>query len=124
MTTSLGEVLAAGTVPVEQPPDVQWITADRVFIKQLAIAKAGTMVPQHSHTYDHTSMLARGAIRVWCDGRYIGDFIAPQPILIGKGTKHTFMSLEDNTLIYCIHNLSRSEVVEILAEHDLTAEDL
>lgn len=120
MTTDLGEILSFPRKSVEQPPeDVQWVTADKVFIKQLFIKEAGTLVPQHSHVYDHTTMLAVGAVRVWCDGRYIGDYVAPQPILIENGVKHTFMALQPNTLLYCIHNLSRSEVVEILAEHQL-----
>lgn len=107
---------------LEQPPVVEFSTADEVFIKQMLIAKAGTYIPQHSHLYDHTSMLAVGAIKVWEDGVLTGEHVAPKPLLIKKGVKHTFQALVDGTLVYCIHNLSHSGVVEILAEHQLVGE--
>ena len=105
---------------VEQPADdVEFIQADDVFIKQMHIKKAGTLIPQHSHRYDHSSMLAVGSMRVWCDGQYVGDFSAPHPLFIEAGTKHMFLALEDDTVVYCIHNLSRSDVVEVLEENNL-----
>jgi quercetin dioxygenase-like cupin family protein len=107
-------------LPAEaQPPRVEIHMADGIFIKQMIIANPGTLIPQHSHRYDHTSMVAVGAVRVWQDGVEIGDFRAPAGLLIRAGAKHLFMALEAGTILYCIHNLSRSETVEILAEHDL-----
>lgn len=104
-------------MPVEQPYGVEIHGADGVFIKQMIIPKAGTLVPQHSHTYDHTWMLALGSARLWEDGRLVGDKKSPCGITIKAGTKHTFMSLEDNTIGYCIHNVSRTGDVEIVEEH-------
>jgi hypothetical protein len=49
----------------------------------------------------------------------MGDFKAPAGILIRAGVKHIFLSLVDETIVYCIHNLSRSDAVEVLAEHHL-----
>lgn len=103
----------------EQPPVVEIHMADDVFIKQMLIAKADTFIPQHSHVYDHTSMLAVGSVRVWEDGVLRGDFTAPTGLLIKAGIKHTFQALVDNTVVYCIHNTSRSDVVEVLEEHHL-----
>jgi len=97
-------------------PEVEFAMADGTFIKQMYLKDAGMFVPQHSHTYDHTSMLAVGSIRVWCDGDLVGDFNAPKPIDIKAGTKHTFKSLEPNTLVYCIHNL-RDHGLDIESEH-------
>lgn len=102
-------------VPVEQPPEWQ-VSVDGVFIKQIFLAKKGHTVPQHVHTYDHHSMLATGAVRVWVDGQYEGEFHAPRPILIRAGKQHTFLALEDKTTLYCIHNLHGKEAVELLAE--------
>lgn len=85
-------------------PDVEWCMADNVFIKQMAMANAGTLVRQHVHTFDHTSMVATGSVRIWKNGEEWKDVKAPMPIFIGRDTAHTFMSLEDNTVIYCIHN--------------------
>ena len=101
--------------PIELP-DVEFSIADEIFIKQMYLKDAGMCVPQHSHKYDHTSMLATGSIRVWCDDVLIGDIKAPKPIEIKAGTKHTFMSLEPNTIVYCIHN-TRDHGVEIASEH-------
>lgn len=103
----------------EQPYGVEIRMADDVFIKQMAIPKAGTYVPQHSHAYDHTSMLAVGSVRVWEDEVLKGDFTAPTGLFIRAGTKHCFLSLEDNTVVYCIHNVSRGDLVEILEENHI-----
>jgi quercetin dioxygenase-like cupin family protein len=106
----------------EQPPIVEIKMADGIFIKQIFLKKKNTYVPQHSHKYDHTSMLAVGSIAVWEGEIFSGEYSAPTGILIKAGIKHTFKTLEDNTLIYCIHNISRGEV-EILEENHLVGED-
>lgn len=104
----------------DQPPDdVEFFTADGVFIKQMFIAKTGTVIPQHSHRYDHTSMLASGSVRVFEDGKLIGDRVAPAGVFIKAGVKHAFQSLEDKTVIYCIHRLHGTAEVEIAEEHQL-----
>lgn len=102
---------------VEQPPIVEF-TADGIFIKQMDIAKAFSYVPQHSHTYDHTTLLAVGSASVWKDGEYLGDFTAPDAIMIPANTKHIFKTLVDNTVFYCIHKL-HSDHVEIAEIHNL-----
>ena len=94
---------------------------DGVFIKQMLLKDAGMLVPQHSHAYDHTSMLAVGSVRVWVEGKYEGDFTAPTPLFIKAKHKHTFQSLVPNTLIYCIHNVGRTGRVQIHAEHQIAA---
>lgn len=109
-------------VRVDQPPVVEWTMQDGVFIKQMYIAKAGTLIPQHSHEYDHTSMLAVGSVRLVADGVHLGDFKAPKPIVIKKGVKHLFQSLEDDTIIYCVHNLHSAEAVAVMEEHELLDE--
>jgi quercetin dioxygenase-like cupin family protein len=107
----------------EQPYGVEIKMADGLFIKQMAVAKAGTIVPTHSHKYDHVSMLARGSVYVTRDGKDAGLFYAPTGITIPAGCKHTFRTLEDNTVIYCIHNIKDAEGVEILEEHNIMLED-
>lgn len=104
-------------------PDVEFSMSDGIFIKQMRLDRAGLYVPQHSHAYDHTSMLATGSIRVWCNDVLVGDFVAPRPIEIKSGTKHTFMSLEPNTIVYCIHNL-RDHGLEIESEHTHVSESI
>jgi hypothetical protein len=104
-------------------PDVEFSMPDGIFIKQMLLARSGMYVPQHSHAYDHTSMLAAGSIRVWCNDELVGDFKAPKPISIEAGTKHTFMSLEPSTIVYCIHNL-RDHGLEIESEHTHVSESI
>ena len=95
-------------------PKVETTMADGVFIKQMVCEKAGTIVEQHVHAYDHTLLIGVGSFRVWKDGVHLGDFKAPKPLMIEAGTKHMLKSLEDNSIAYCIHNVSRTGEVEVL----------
>jgi len=104
---------------MRQPDSVEIKMCDGIFVKSMMIHAKGTVVPQHSHTYDHLSMLARGAVRIWKDGVLWGDFEAPTGIRIDAHTKHKFLSLEDDTLIYCIHNIRDAEQVDIFEENQL-----
>lgn len=78
--------------------------ADGIFIKQMYLEHAGDLVGQHAHTYDHTSMLAAGAVRVWADDECLGDFTAPTGVFVAARKKHRMQALEDGTIMYCIHN--------------------
>lgn len=92
------------TNEIPQPDKWEFHGADEIFIKQLYLAKAGYVVPQHAHVYDHTSMLASGKLRVWCEDELLGDFTAPTGIFVKAHKKHMMLALEDNTITYCIHN--------------------
>lgn len=105
-------------------PEVEFTIQDGIFIKQMYLKDAGMFVPQHSHKYEHASMLAHGSIRVWQDGELKGDFKAPIPINIPEGCKHTFMSLEPETVVYCIHNCDRFGGVEIEDHHEFVDEKI
>lgn len=105
---------------IDQPPEWEHITVDGIFVKQMYLKDRGTMVPQHAHRYDHTSMLATGSVRMWQEDHFVADFTAPCPIFIKAGVKHRFQSLEPDTMIYCIHNASRKGRIEIVAEHQLS----
>lgn len=81
------------------------------------------MVPQHSHKYQHVTMIAKGSFRVWKDDVLLGDFKAPHGILIESHVKHKFLSLEDDCIAYCIHNIKDAEAVEIHEENAITEID-
>lgn len=104
---------------VEQPPIWDHKTTDNVYIKQLFVKAKFTIIPQHSHKYSHTTLVAAGSVRVWADGVLQGDFVAPSHVLIAPKVKHTFQTLEPNTLMYCVHNVDRTGEVEIHEEHQL-----
>lgn len=106
--------------PIEQPP--VWEFGDAVagiFIKQMPLPEVGMAVPQHSHEYDHYTMLATGCLKVIKDGVEIGVFHAPKPIFIEARAKHLLISMEPNTLAYCIHRTDRMGIIE---EHKLEVE--
>jgi quercetin dioxygenase-like cupin family protein len=100
-------------------PNVTFHGADGVMVMQWVFEHKGSLVPQHEHAYDHLSMLASGSIRVAVDGKFLGVYHAPAGINIQAGKKHVFLTLEDNTVIYCIHNVMRSGEVDITDEHVL-----
>lgn len=108
------------SIAVEQPPDdIETITTDGVFVKAMVVKRAGTLIPQHSHIWDHSSYVARGAVRVWRDG-VLGEVVQEfHSIHIKAGVKHTFQALEDNTVVLCIHNLHSADKVAIMEEHQL-----
>lgn len=103
----------------EQPVTVDIVMADGLFAKQTLVPRAGTILPQHSHAWDHVSFVSKGAARVWCDGHLIGDYQAPMGLNIKAGCKHTFITLEDGTIISCIHRIDRTGEIEIAEEHHL-----
>lgn len=107
-----------------QPTSVEIKMFDSIFVKSIAIKHKHILVPTHSHEYDHCSFLAVGSIRVWKDGTLLGDYHAPTGIIIDRHTKHEFLSLEDNTLVLCIHNIHSAENVEIHQENGITDQSM
>lgn len=115
------EPLPDGVRPqVKQPDSVEFHTADGVFIKQTHIRNHSTILPQHAHTHDHTTAVAAGSVFLWKDGKLDRQYAAPSMILIRAGVWHTFMTLEDDTVLYCIHRLGN----EILSANGLSKEDI
>lgn len=86
--------------------DVEYTSPDGVFMKGMLIPTKGVEVHQHSHEYPHTSLLTQGRVRVYEEGDSLGlEYEAPAFIHIAARVKHRFEALEDNTHVYCIHNL-------------------
>jgi quercetin dioxygenase-like cupin family protein len=103
-----------------EPYGIEVHEADGLFLKQMFIPKRDTTIPQHAHAYDHLSMLVKGSVGVWKNGVFDQCYKAPKGILIKAGIKHLFLSLTDDTEIWCVHSLGTEKVVKILAEHDLS----
>lgn len=106
------------SVLVEQPTVTEF-TAGGLFVAHIEIAKAGTVVPQHSHRYEHLTFLARGSVRVARDGFAARDLAAPSTITVAANTKHLFETLTDDVLLLCVHNVSRAGAVEVVEEHQI-----
>lgn len=94
-----------------------------IYLKEMLSPDAGTIISQHTHAYDHISYLAAGAVRVWKDERWLGDFQAPAGIRIEAGLAHRFQTLVDGTLILCVHAVAEAEEPEIIRTNPLPLED-
>lgn len=113
--------------------DVEFLSPDQLFMKGMIMDKAGITVGQHAHEYGHTSLLARGRCRVIMEGDTEGteymegdtegtEYVAPAFIWVPAKIKHLFVSLEADTHVYCIHNMSNQEgspLPSVFAEHNL-----
>lgn len=104
-------------ITVSEAPQRDFHLADDVFIRHIVIAEAGSIVPQHAHRYDHTTFVAAGSLKAAADDRIIGVFSAPCGIFIKAGVKHTFYTLEPNTVLLCIHNAARPDVAAVIEEN-------
>ena len=104
---------------IEQPITRQYGIVDGIGIVQIEIQHTGVYVPQHSHEYDHITLIPVGGLRVWKNGVLDKDYFAPAMITIPAHVKHTFMSLKP-TVFCCIHNVSRTGHVEIHERHEFT----
>lgn len=103
----------------EQPIETNIKIADDLFVKSILVRKAGTMIPQHSHKFDHISLISAGSVGVYCEKEHLGEFRAPNHVLIKAGTKHLFITREDNTVVSCIHRIDRTGEIEVLEENNL-----
>ncbi|MDB5405403.1 MAG: hypothetical protein JWL84_315 [Rhodospirillales bacterium] len=81
------------------------------FVKSTVIPKGG-IVAQHAHPYDHISVLTRGFIRAWKNGEPVGDFIAPFGLHIPAHAGHSFLALEESTIL-CVHDIATAEATEV-----------
>jgi quercetin dioxygenase-like cupin family protein len=96
---------------------MEWEEADGVGIRY-AVFLAGTVVPQHSHEYDHISLVPFGQGEVWVDGAKLRDYEGPCALVIERGKKHEFR-IFTKTMLVCIHNTSRGGGIEVRDEHQI-----
>lgn len=109
----------------EQPLQVDFKTCDGMFVKQIFVHKANSIIPQHAHVLDHTTLLAKGSIVLRRPERQESEQLtAPQIIFIPAGEVHEFITLEDGVVLYCLHNLHHGDAPQILREHQLDIEEL
>lgn len=80
-----------------QPIGREYMAAG-AFVKEMDMKHVGTIIPQHAHAYDHISYVARGAVEF--EGK---RYDAPYAITVPAHKKHTFISLEPDSLVLCIH---------------------
>lgn len=107
-------------LPKELQPFGKEYTADGIFIKEMRVPKSNTIVPQHSHVYEHVTLLVKGSVFVKEGNEdIIKTYHAPTAIIIKANVKHSFTTLTDDAILYCIHNTMQTGKVEIAEEHQL-----
>lgn len=81
-------------------PEINHHFGGGVYAKE-TIVPAGGLLVQHSHLYDHLSILAKGSVELVVDGER-RTIHAPACITIQAGKHHGIKSLTD-VVWYCIH---------------------
>lgn len=92
-------------------PEIEITCCSNVYIRRMTFKYAGIIELGHTHKFDHASYVSDGSVSVQM---YDNDkkemlppkvFKAPSTIFIAKGVVHQIKSLEDNTVVSCIHAL-------------------
>lgn len=100
----------------DQPISTDIRMCDGLFVKHTVFAE-GSYIPQHSHQLPHLSVIATGAVRVWVDGELLGDYVAPAGVVVEAFKKHTFLALQPQTTILCVHRTDENGEIPIHEEH-------
>lgn len=87
---------------VHDPDAAKFYVGGGVCVKELLMLHAGDAVRQHSHTHDHLSLLAKGTVSVFAEGKET-VYDAPAAVLIKANTGHLIEALSDDVLWYCLH---------------------
>lgn len=80
-----------------------------MFVRMMTFTNAGDYEPGHCHSFDHLTLLGAGSLRVVVNGT-VTDYKAPMMIYIKADKEHELISLEPNTVAYCIHGLRDTNV--------------
>ncbi len=99
-------------VPIKDQPVENIKIVCGIYFRSILLKDAGLVVPQHSHGHDHATYVASGSVRAWVGNEFKGDFIAGDAIEIRADDKHTFMSLEPNTRLTCVHDLKSAALIK------------
>lgn len=96
---------------------MEW-TSGNIFIRPNVLNKIGAKVDGHTHTFDHTSIVFKGAVHVKAtlpNGTVIErDFKAPAHFLVLKDVIHQITATEDETEFWCVyaHRNPQGDVVQ------------
>jgi hypothetical protein len=95
--------MAVADVGQLRPGDGEFYVDDWLFLKLYPL-KAGEMVAQHVHLYDHVTVVATGTVRLTIDGVDQGEVTGPKPVTIRALAQHSMVAVTD-ALLFCAHNL-------------------
>jgi len=103
-------------------PQTDLKIVDNVFVKMHHFVRVGDIYQGHSHTFDHITLLAAGAVKMVHDNGE-QEYKAPHLIVTPKGVKHQFTALEPNTVFCCVHAIRDGDGVNDVASQDITPEE-
>ena len=91
-------------------PEIKILAISNVYARLMNFVKAGDVEEGHFHAYDHGTLLSKGKLLVqqYNEKMELADskeFTAPSFIFISKDKMHKLTSLEDETIVTCIHAL-------------------
>jgi len=92
---------------------------DNVFVKMIPLKFIGDKVQGHAHTFDHITLLSVGSVRMKHD-RGEAIYTAPSLIVTPKGISHQFTSLEDFSLLCCIHAIRDGDELDDIAPSNIS----
>lgn len=73
-----------------------------LFVRMMHFKNAGDIEIGRSHKFDHLILLSSGRLQVKVDGQDT-EFTAPHMIYAKKEKVYELMSLDSNTVAYCVH---------------------
>jgi quercetin dioxygenase-like cupin family protein len=95
---------------------------DNVFVKMMNFYYAGDKSQGHAHTYDHITLLAKGAVIMRANGQEV-THQAPKLIVTPKGVIHEFESLTPDCILCCVHAIRDGDTDLDIASPDITIEE-
>lgn len=106
-------------------PEVSIGVVHNVWTRQMHFLKKGDHETQHTHQFDHMTLLAKGSLDVVCNGEST-IFTAPHMIFISKDHEHSMTALEDDTVAYCIHAIMAFDGESEYTKHvdDIVSDDM
>lgn len=101
---------------------MEYVQGNILIRPAMHMAAAGAVVEGHSHNFDHTTYVVRGAVhfeRLNDEGEVVNSVVKRALdgynfVLIKAGVKHRLTALEDDTIAHCIyaHRTPQGEVVQ------------
>lgn len=96
---------------------MEWVSGN-IFIRPNPLPRKGDAVQGHTHNFDHTTIIFKGAVRIEAEGpngeTIVKDFVAPAHALVRADWKHKLTALEDDSVFWCVfsHRTPQGDVVQ------------
>lgn len=91
--------------------EVEHFAAGGVYVKIMRMNKSDA-ARQHTHNYDHLTVVAAGEVAVKFEDNMIGYYTAPTAIVVKADKQHEFIATRDGTVCLCVHKVRDEETVD------------